>query len=139
MKEFPSFLVPSNSPNFNKILYERKLHYLRQSVFEHILTYQVETRKEKEECQKVNKDNIKSNKLIKERYACRRDGFDLKAVIKGVGGLNLGEVENSMIEIIKKELEDKGWKVSLGVGNTMLFINDPKDEIPAGIESTSLF
>jgi len=153
MKTFPANFTPDNLEEFKKQLYDRKLLYFRQAIFEYILVTQTE--KDKEQKLKAEYDEksdnkkdggkegeglkgIKKNRPIRERYTDRRDGFNLKQPILGISKTDLGEIEESMIKIVIAELEEKGWKCKIGVGNTFLFICGPSEE-PEGIESTLLF
>jgi len=143
MNSFPENFTPSNIPNFSTMLYDRKLKYFRQCVLEHIFVSQAEKDKQLQELEQRKKDGKDSKtKPVKERYSDRRDGFNLKHGITAVSGIDLGPPEQSMIDIVKKDLENNGWKCIIGVANTFLFVVDPSNPLnnePEGIESTILF
>ena len=139
MRLFPESFKPNNNDEFKRQLYDRKIQYFRQQIYEYVLIDQTDKQAEREEREREEKEGKKTNKTkaIKERYSNRRDGFNLKQSIRSASQLDLGPPDESMIKIIMEELEKNKWKCKLGVANTMLFIYNQNDE-PEGIESTLL-
>ena len=101
MKEFPAYLKPNNKEVLKKILYERKMSYLRQMIYEHLLLNETDEGKKGEK---------------------RDKAFITKQTVKGVGA-DLGEIEGPMIDIIIAELTERGFKCELQVNKTLLYIS----------------
>lgn len=118
MFEFPSKLIPSNISKFSEFLRKRNLCKLRGYVYETILEQQTERErvaniKHRDEKGKViNKDekgSIACNKDVKTEYNINIEVHSRK-------------LHQTDIMHLVEELKTLGWNVTLGFGNTMLYI-----------------
>ena len=102
MKDFPNKANVDNKAEFTNIFFDRFICYLRRDIYEHML-------------RNVNDENVYfeldnwSRKFIKN---------DMEMMIK-------------MVEIITKELQEKGWKTQLSFGSSGLFIYSSETPPPS--------
>ncbi len=122
MFEFPSKLIPSNISKFSEFLRKRNLCKLRGYVYETILEQQSERErvaniKHKDEKGKVindikGKDTKGNNEIIKSA----KDEYNINIE------LHSRKLHQTDIMHLVEELKTLGWNVTLGFGNTMLYI-----------------
>jgi hypothetical protein len=105
MKEFPHQLRPENINHFSEYKEKRILGYLR--------TYIVEEMWKTPTNQNDEKSNISKS-------------WEINLTNMNLGGFNIGwKIDKRLVDIVAGELNELGWKTSMGYGDTMLFITVP--------------
>jgi hypothetical protein len=102
MKEFPDLLRPENIHHFAEYRERRILGYLRTYIVEEMWKASTERNDEKSNTTKSWEVNLTNMNL---------------------GGFNIGwKIDKKLVDIVAGELGQLGWNVSMGYGDTMLFI-----------------
>lgn len=70
-------------------------------------------------------------KVVDFLYSQEKGGFDLKSTNDSNGQYNYSHIDDKLIEAIRNELHTLGWKTKLAYGDTVLFIYDNENELPA--------
>lgn len=108
MKEFPQTLNVSNKDIFPNIYYKRILCYLRKEVYEHVIS----------NTENSYFDLEKFGNVYLSRYPTREG------------------LISTMSVIIKKELENLGWKCKIAFHGTALFIYSTETPPPSCWDDT---
>lgn len=113
MKGFPNLLIPDNIHHFAEYRQKRILGYLRTHILEEMWKPSVE-----------QKDV--------ETSAARSWQVNLTNI--NLGSFNMGwKIDKQLVDIVADELRELGWNISMGYGDTMLFISVPGDQTTGGV------
>jgi hypothetical protein len=79
---------------------------------------------------KFNRELCKlRQKIVDYMYSEDNGGFDLKSSTEN-GLFSYNHIDEKLIETIRIELHDLGWKTKLAYGNTTLFIYSDEKDLP---------
>jgi hypothetical protein len=113
MKRFPDLLTPDNIHQFAEYRQTRILGYLRTHILEEMWKPSIEQKD-------VETSSTRS--------------WQVNLTNINLGSFNMGwKIDKQLVDIVAEELRELGWNVSMGYGDTMLFISIPGDNVSSGV------